>query len=93
MGHASPYEVFPSQNKIKVFMNTNNYSHEGSPMNLSFTFADCFYPKFYYGRPTASADGATDEDKGCSLSDGVTFGSVRGRMTLASDPASTPSVG
>ena len=93
MGQASPYEVIPSQNEIKVFMNTNNCSHEGSPTNLSFTFADCFYPKFYYGRPVASADGATDEDKGCSLSDGAMFGLVGGGTTLASDPASTPSVG
>ena len=93
MGHASPYEVIPSQNEIKVFMNTNNCSHGGSPTNLSFTFADCFYPKFYYGRPTASADGPIDEDKGCSLFDGATFSSVRGRTTLASDPASTPSAG
>ena len=62
-------------------------------MNLSFTFADCFCPKFYYGHPAASADGATDEDKGCSLSDGTTFGSVRGETTLASNPVSTLSIG
>ena len=92
MGQASPYEVIPSQNKIDVFMNTN-YSHGGSPKNLNFTFPNYFCPKFYYGRPVASADGATDEDKGCSLSDGVTFGSIGGGMTLASDPASTPSTG
>ena len=92
MGQASPYEVIPSQNEIDVFMNTN-YSHGGFPMNLSFTYANYFYSKYYCGRPTASADGVTDEDKGCSLSDGATFGSVGGRTTLASDPASTPSTG
>ena len=93
MGQASPYEVIPSQNEIKVFMNTNNCSHRGSPTNLSFTFADCFYPKFYYGRPTTSADGTTDEDKGCSLSDGATFDLVRGGTMLTFDPVSTPFVG
>ena len=56
-------------------------------MNLSFTYANYFYSKFYYGRPAASAD------KGCSLSDGAMFGSVRGRMMLTSDLASTPSIG
>ena len=73
-------------------MNTN-CSHGGFPMNLSFTYADYFYSKFYRGRPMASADGVTDEDKGCSLSDGATFSLVGGRTTLASDPASTPSAG
>ena len=62
-------------------------------MNLSFTYADYFYSKFYYGHPAASADGATDEDKGCSLSNGAMFGSIRGGTMLASDLASTPSVG
>ena len=62
-------------------------------MNLSFTYANYFYSKFYCGSPVASADGATYEDKGCSFSDGVTFGSVGGRTTPASNPASTPSVG
>ena len=81
MGQASPYKVIPSQNEIKVFINTKNYSHRGSPMKLSFTHIDCFYPKFYCGRPVASADGSIDEDKGRSLSDGTTFGSVRGGMT------------
>ena len=63
----------------------------GSPTNLSFTYADYFYSKFYCGRLAASADGVTDKDKGFSLSDGSMFGSVGGRMTLASNPASTPS--
>ena len=62
-------------------------------MNLSFTYTDCFYSKFYCGRPTAMADGSVDEDKGCSLFDGMTFSSVGGGTTLASDPASTPSIG
>ena len=73
-------------------MNTN-CSHKGFPMNLSFTYADYFYSKYYRGHPTASADSANDEDKGCSLSDGAMFGSVRGRMMLTSDLASTPSIG
>ena len=60
-------------------------------MNLSFTYADYFYSKFYYGRPVASADGAVDKDKGCSLADGTTFGLIRGGTTLAPDPVSTPS--
>ena len=60
-------------------------------MNLSYTYAKYFYSKFYYARPVASADGATDEDKGCSLYDGAMFGLVGGGTTLASDPASTPS--
>ena len=72
-------------------MNTN-CSHEGFPMSLSFTHANYFYSKFYYGRPAASTDGVTNEDKGCSLSDEATFGSVRGRTTLTSDPASTASI-
>ena len=62
-------------------------------MNLSFTYPNYFNSKFYCGCSVASADGPTDEDKGCSLSDGTTFGSVRGGTMLASDPASTPSVG
>ena len=62
-------------------------------MNLTFTYTNYFYSKFYYGRPAASVDGTTDEDKGCSLSDGVTFGSVGGGMMLASDQASNPSAG
>ena len=73
-------------------MNTN-YSHGGIPMNLSFTYANYFYSKFYCGRPAASADVTVDEDKGCSLSDGMTFGSVGGGTTLISDPVSTPSAG
>ena len=73
-------------------MNTN-CSHRAFPMNLSFTYADYFYSKFYCGRPTTSADGATDEDKGCSLSDGATFGLVGGGTTLSFDLASTTSTG
>ena len=93
MGQASPYEVIPSQNETEVFMNTKNYSHGGSPMNLSFTYTDCFYSKFYCGRSAASADGLVDEDKGCSPSDGMTFGSIRGGTMLAPDLVSTPSAG
>ena len=73
-------------------MNTN-CSHEGSPMNLTFTFADYFHSKFYCGHQAASTDGTTDEDKGYSLSDGETFGSVGGRTMLAFDLATTPSAG
>ena len=74
-------------------MNTKNCSHGGSPRNLSFTFTNYFYSKFYCGYPMASANGTVDEDKGCSLADGTTFGSVGGRTMLVSDPVSTPSVG
>ena len=74
-------------------MNTKNCSHRGSSMNLSFTFTNCFYSKFYCGRPTALADGTVDEDKGCSFADGTTFGSVGGGTKLALDLVSTPSVG
>ena len=87
MGQASPYEVIPSQNETDVFMNTN-YSHGGFPTNLTFTFADYFYSKFYYGH---LANGAINEDKGCSLSNGATCDLVGGGTTVASDPASTPS--
>ena len=73
-------------------MNTN-CSHEGFPTNLSFTYADYFYSKYYCGRPTALADGVTNEDRGCSLSDASAFGSIRGGTTLTSNLASTPSVG
>ena len=62
-------------------------------MNLSFTYADYFYSKFYYGRPVASADGAVDKDKGCSLADGMTFGSVGDGTMLVFNPISTPCVG
>ena len=62
-------------------------------MNLSFTFTNCFYSKFYYGRPAASANGAVDKDKGCSLADRMMFGSVGGETMLVSDPVSTPSTG
>ena len=62
-------------------------------MNLSFTYIDGFYSKFYCACPVTSADGTVDEDKGCLPSDGTTFGSVGGRMMLASDPVSTPSAG
>ena len=92
-GTSFPLQVIPSQNKIEAFTNVTNYSHRGFPMNLSFTYANYFYSKYYCGCPAASADGAIDEDKGCSLSDGATFGLIRARTTLASDPASTPSTG
>ena len=62
-------------------------------MNLSFTYTNCFYSKFYCSLPVALADGTVDEDKGCSLFDGTMFGSVRGGMMLTSDLASAPSVG
>ena len=93
MGQTSPYEVIPSQNETEVFMTTKNYSHGGSPTNLSFTYTDRVYSKNYCGRPAASADGAVDKDKGCSLADGTTFGSVGGGTMLVSDPASTPFAG
>ena len=70
-------------------MNTN-YSHGGFPTNISLIYVDYFYSKYYCGRLAASADGATDEDKGCSLFNGATFRSVGGETTLASDPSSTP---
>ena len=89
---AFPYEVIPSQNKIVVFMKTQNCLHRGFPMNLSFTYAKYFYSNFYFGRSTTSADGVTGKDKGCSLSFGATFGSVGGWTTFASDPVSTPSI-
>ena len=93
MGQASPYEMIPSQNKIDVFMNTKNYSHEGFPMNLTFTDTNYSYSKYNCDRPAALADSMVDEDKGCSLFDGTTFGSIRGRAALAFDLVSTPSVG
>ena len=73
-------------------MNTN-CSHRGFLTNLSFTYADYFYSKFYCGRSAASADGAIDEDKGYLLLDRAMFGLVKGETMLASDPASTPSTG
>ena len=91
MGQTSPYEVIPSQNETEVFMTTKNYSHGGSPTNLSFTYTDRVYSKNYCGRPAASADGSVDEDKGWSPSDETTLGSVGGGTTLAPDPVSTPS--
>ena len=60
-------------------------------MNLSFTFTNCFYSKFYCGRPAASADGVVNKDKGCSLANRMTFGSVGGGTMLVSDLVSTPS--
>ena len=33
-----------------------NYSHRGSPANLTITFADYFYSEYYCGRSMASAD-------------------------------------
>ena len=74
-------------------MKTQKCLHRGSPTNLFFTYAKYFYSNFYCGRPAASADGATGEDKSCSLSDGATFGSVGGGMTFTSDLDSTPSAG
>ena len=93
MGQASPNEVTHHKKKVVVFMDTQKTFTRGLPMNLSFTYTDCFYSKFYYGRPAASADGMIDEDKGSLLSNGTTFGSVRGGTTLALDPVSTPSTG
>ena len=60
----------------------------GLPTNSSFTYAKYFYSNFYYGCPTASADGATEEDKGCSPSDGATLGSIEGGAMFASNPGS-----
>ena len=93
MGQASPYEVIPSQNEIKVFINTKNYSHGSFPTNLSFTYTNYFYSKNYCARPAASVDGSVDKDKGWSLIDGTTFGSVGGGTMLVSNPVSIPSVG
>ena len=62
-------------------------------MNLSFTYTNCFYSKFYCSLPVALADGTVDEDKGCSLFNGMTFGSVGGGTTFASDLGSTPPAG
>ena len=62
-------------------------------MNLSFTYIDYFYSKFYCGRPIALADGTINEDKGSSFSDRTTFSLVRDGMTLTSNPVSTPSTG
>ena len=70
-----------------------NYSHGGFPTNLSFTYDDYFYSKYYCGRLAALADGATNEDRGCSLSDAATFGLIRGGTTLTSNLASTPPAG
>ena len=60
-------------------------------MNLSFTCANYFYSKYYYGRPVASADGATGEGRGCSLSGWMMFSSVGGGAMFTFDPGSTPS--
>ena len=49
-----------SQSRTDVFIDTKNYSHGGSPMNLTITFADYFYSKCYFGRSATSAD-ATGE--------------------------------
>ena len=87
-------QVIPSQNKIEVFTKCKKIVHTwASPTNLSFTYTDYFYSKFYCGRSVALADGVIDEDKGSSLSNGTTFGSVGGGMRLASNPVSTPSAG
>ena len=60
-------------------------------MNLTFTFANYFYSKFYCGRLAASVDGATNKDKGCSLSDGAMFCSVEaGRRSLPTQPPLHP---
>ena len=48
--------VILSQSRTDVFIDTKNYSHGGSPANLTITFADYFYSKYYYGRSVASAD-------------------------------------
>ena len=93
MGQASPNKVIHHKNKVTVFMDTQNAYIGGSPMNLSFTYAKYFYSNFYCGGSAASATGSTGEDEGCSVSDGTTFGSVRGRAMFASDPGSTPSTG
>ena len=45
-----------SQNITDVFIDTKNCSHGGSPANLTITFADYFYSKYYYGHLVASAD-------------------------------------
>ena len=71
-------------------MNTN-CSHEGFPMSLSFTHANYFYSKFYYGRPAASTDGATGEGRGCLPIGWMTLGADGGGAMFASDPGSTPS--
>ena len=62
-------------------------------MNLSFICANYFYSKYYSGHLVASTDGSTGEGRGCSLSGWMTFGSVEGMVTFASDSGSTPSTG
>ena len=44
-----------SKNRTNVFIDTKNYSHR-APLNLTITFADYFYSKYYYGRLAASID-------------------------------------
>ena len=45
-----------SQNRTGVFIDTKNWSHVGSPANLTITFATYFYLKYYCGCSMASAD-------------------------------------
>ena len=45
-----------SPNRNDIFIDTKNCSHGGSPMNLTITFADYFYSKYYCGHSAASAD-------------------------------------
>ena len=62
-------------------------------MNSSFTSTDYLYSKLYYGHPASSSDGTVNEDEGSSLPIGMTFGSIGGGMTLASNLVSTSSIG
>ncbi|XP_066333787.1 uncharacterized protein [Miscanthus floridulus] len=84
---------FDAKQRAELILKLHETTKEGSPMNLSFTYTDCFYYKFYCGRPVASADGTVDEDKDCSLSNRTTFGSVEGGTTVIFDLVSTPSIG
>ena len=62
-------------------------------MNLSLIHIAYFYFTIYCGCPVASTTDSTGENKGRSLFDWVTLGSVGGGATFASDLGYAPSVG
>ena len=45
-----------SQSGTDTFIDTKNCSHGGSPTNLTVTFADYFYSKYYCGYSVAVSD-------------------------------------
>ena len=90
MGQASPYEVIPSQNEVDVFMDTKMFTQGAPPQSYPLHILTIFSTL----NTTMAARWHRLPARPTKMrADGTMFGSVGGRVTSASDPSSTPSIG